>query len=70
MGPFQRDIERINQMIDEVEDDIDRATRRIEVCLDQLDELSAKIANASKALREQAALQRANIAAGAPRTTH
>jgi hypothetical protein len=56
-------------MVDEIEEDIDRTTQRIEACLDQLDELALKVARASKVLREQVVQQRANAAAGLA-TTH
>jgi peptidoglycan hydrolase CwlO-like protein len=69
MTQFESEIDRINQMVDEIEEDIDRTTQRIEACVDQLDELALKIARASKMLREQVALQRANALAGLP-TTH
>ena len=66
---FIDDIDRINQFVDEIEEDIDRATQRIEACVDQLDELALKVARASKILREQVVQQRANAAAGIA-TTH
>ena len=69
MPPFVDDIDRINQMVDEIEEDIDRTTQRIEACVDQLDELALKVARASKVLREQVIQQRAISSAGSP-TTH
>jgi len=69
MTQFENDIDRINQMVDEIEEDIDRTTERIEACVDQLDELALKVARASKLLREQVGLQRANVSAGIA-TTH
>jgi hypothetical protein len=69
MPHFENEIDRINQMVDEIEEDIDRTTRRIEACVDQLDELALKVARASKVLREQVIQQRALSAAGIP-TTH
>jgi peptidoglycan hydrolase CwlO-like protein len=70
MPQFENEIDRINQMVDEIEEDIDRTTRRIEACVDQLDELALKVARASKALREQVIQQRALAAAATPTTTH
>jgi archaellum component FlaC len=67
---FIDDIDRINQLVDEIEEDIDRTTRRIEACVDQLDELALKVARASKALREQVIQQRAVASAATPTTTH
>lgn len=67
---FIDDIDRINQLVDEIEEDIDRTTRRIEACVDQLDELALKVARASKALREQVIQQRALVSAAIPTTTH
>ena len=69
MAHFENEIDRINHMVDEIEEDIDRATRRIELCVDQLDELALKVARASKVLREQVIQQRANSVAGI-QTTH
>ena len=69
MPQFVNDIDRINQMVDEIEEDIDRTTQRIEACVDQLDELALKVARASKMLREQVMQQRANAATGIA-TTH
>jgi peptidoglycan hydrolase CwlO-like protein len=69
MPQFVNDIDRINQMVDEIEEDIDRTTQRIEACVDQLDELALKVARASKILRDQVVQQRANAAAGIS-TTH
>ena len=69
MPQFENEIDRINHMVDEIEEDIDRTTQRIEACVDQLDELALKVARASKALREQVTLQRANASAGI-NTTH
>ncbi len=69
MPLFDNDIDRINQMVDEIEEDIDRTTERIEACVDQLDELALKVARASKLLREQVMLQRANASARIA-TTH
>ena len=66
---FIDDIDRINQMVDEIEEDIDRTTQRIEACVDQLDELALKVARASKILREQVIQQRAVVTAAMP-TTH
>jgi archaellum component FlaC len=66
---FIDDIDRINQMVDEIEEDIDRTTQRIEACVDQLDELALKVARASKILREQVIQQRAVVTAAIP-TTH
>ncbi len=62
MPVFLNDIDRINQMVDEIEEDIDRTTQRIEACVDQLDELALKVARASKILRDQVVQQRANVA--------
>jgi len=70
MPHFEDEIDRINKMVDEIEEDIDRTTRRIEACVDQLDELALKVARASKVLREQLIQQRANSAASNPTTTH
>lgn len=64
MPQFEDDIDRINHMVDEIEEDINRTTQRIEACVDQLDELALKVARASKLLREQVMQQRANAAAG------
>jgi peptidoglycan hydrolase CwlO-like protein len=64
MARFENEIDRINQMVDEIEEDIDRTTQRIEACVDQLDELALKVARASKLLREQVLQQRANASAG------
>jgi len=69
MPQLENEIDRINQMVDEIEEDIDRTTQRIEACVDQLDELALKVARASKLLREQVTLQRANASAGIT-TTH
>jgi archaellum component FlaC len=69
MPQFENDIDRINQLVDEIEEDIDRTTRRIESCVDQLDELALKVARASKILRDQVMQQRANAAARLA-TTH
>jgi peptidoglycan hydrolase CwlO-like protein len=69
MAHFENEIDRINHMVDEIEEDIDRTTRRIESCVDQLDALALKVARASKALREQVIQQRANSVAGI-QTTH
>lgn len=69
MSRFDNDIDRINRMVDEIEEDIDRATARIEACVDQLDELALKVARASKLLRDEVVQQRANALAGIP-TTH
>lgn len=70
MPQFENEIDRINQMVDEIEEDIDRTTRRIEACVDQLDELALKVARASKFLREQVIQQRAITSARQPTTTH
>jgi hypothetical protein len=70
MPQFENEIDRINQMVDEIEEDIDRTTQRIEACVDQLDELALKVARASKVLREQVIQQRATVAASLPTTTH
>ena len=67
---FIDDIDRINQLVDEIEEDIDRTTQRIEACVDQLDELALKVARASKALREQVIQQRAVASAAVSTTTH
>jgi archaellum component FlaC len=67
---FIDDIDRINQLVDEIEEDINRTTQRIEACVDQLDELALKVARASKALREQVIQQRAVASAATPTTTH
>ncbi len=64
MMRFQEDIDRINQMVDELESDLERTTRRVELCVDQLDDLAGRIAKASKMLREEIALQRLNVASG------
>jgi archaellum component FlaC len=69
MPQFENDIDRINQLVDEIEEDIDRTTRRIESCVDQLDELALKVARASKILRDQVMQQRSNAAARLA-TTH
>jgi peptidoglycan hydrolase CwlO-like protein len=69
MPRFENEIDRINHMVDEIEEDIDRTTARIEDCVDQLDELALKVARASKILREQVVQQRANASAGIS-TTH
>jgi prefoldin subunit 5 len=70
MAHFESELDRINRMVDEIEEDIDRTTRRIEACVDQLDELALKVARASKALREQVMRQRINSLPAAPTTTH
>jgi archaellum component FlaC len=70
MPQFENEIDRINQMVDEIEEDIDRTTQRIEACVDQLDELALKVARASKILREQVIQQRASVSASLPTTTH
>jgi hypothetical protein len=70
MPHFENEIDRINQMVDEIEEDIDRTTRRIEACVDQLDELALKVARASKALREEVIQQRAVASAAISTTTH
>jgi hypothetical protein len=70
MAHFESELDRINRLIDEVEDDIDRTTRRIEACVDQLDELALKVARASRALREQVVRQRVNSLPPATSTTH
>lgn len=69
MRRFDNELDIVNHLIDEIEDDIDRATRRIENCVDRLDELALKVARASKALREQVIQQQLNSAANTP-TTH
>ena len=70
MAHFENELDRINRLVDEIEEDIDRTTRRIEACVDQLDELALKVARASRALREQVMRQRVNSAASVPTTTH
>ena len=68
MAHLENELDRINRLVDEIEEDIDRTTQRIEACVDQLDELALKVARASKILREQVVQQRANAAAGLSRT--
>ena len=70
MAHFENELDRINRLVDEIEDDIDRTTRRIEACVDQLDELALKVARASKALREQVTRQRINSLPAGTTTTH
>ena len=70
MAHFETELDRINRLVDEIEDDIDRTTRRIEACVDQLDELALKVARASKALREQLTGQRVSSLPTPPTTTH
>lgn len=66
MGRFQRDIEEINRMVDELESDLDRTTLRIERCLERLDDLAGRIAKASKALRHEVALHQVGGATDSP----
>jgi peptidoglycan hydrolase CwlO-like protein len=70
MPHFENEIDRINHLVDEIEEDIDLTTRRIEACVDQLDELALKVARASKVLREHVMKQRVSAFAGRPTTTH
>ena len=69
MRRFDNDLDSLNCMIDEIEDDIDRASQRIEACVDRLDELALKVARASKILREQV-MQQQLAAAASNQTTH
>lgn len=70
MRQFQQDIERINEMVGELENDLERTTHRVVQCIEQLDELSGRIAQASKVLREQAIQQRVNSLAAASQLRH
>jgi hypothetical protein len=69
MPLFETDLDVINQMVDEIEEDIERTTQRIAGCVDRLDELALKVARASKLLREQVTQQQVSSSAGIP-TTH
>ena len=70
MAHLGNELDRINRLVDEIEEDIDRTTRRIEACVDQLDELALKVARVSKALREQVTRQRVSSLPTPPTTTH